>query len=172
MTKRWKLINTLKSRFWDIYFSSSFHKVVEKFPFIPIALPYKLGKLEIIKVIYNSNVHLNLLYPIYKNHSRTLKKSRYLRNHILRPCLADNFFAKFICYKFFKNFNYGNLKKIFKIFKQYTSKYSKKHTSKFFLKIFTISCSKILDKYPKTLLVKWGLLFCMHILYLHYIEKY
>ena len=34
--------------------------------------------------------------------------------------LANKFLAKFVCYKFFNNFNYSNLKKNFKNFKLYT----------------------------------------------------
>ena len=52
--------------------------------------------------------------------------------------LIAKFFAKFICYKFFKNFNYSNFKKIFKIFKLYISKYSKIYAlQKFFKKFYS-----------------------------------
>ena len=55
---------------------------------------------------------------------------------LLVLCLVwkSSFFAKFVCYKLFKNFSYSNLKKFFKICKLYTSKYSKKKkkTSKIF----------------------------------------
>ena len=49
--------------------------------------------------------------------------SKLITCFVLRPCLADKFFVKFVCYKFFKNFNYSTLKKFFKVFKLYISKY-------------------------------------------------
>ena len=49
---------------------------------------------------------------------------------ILWPCLALEFFAKFVYYKFFKNFNYNNLKKILK-FLNYTLQNIQKKILKF-----------------------------------------
>ena len=75
----------------------------------------------------------------------------------IRPCLAFEFFVKFICYKFFINISYCNLKKLFENFKLYTSKYSNIYTlHKFFLKTSTITYSKTLNKHPKNSLAKRG----------------
>ena len=50
--------------------------------------------------------------------------------------LASKFLIKFICYKFFNNFSYNNLKKLLKNFKTYTLKYPKIYTlQKFFLQL-------------------------------------
>ena len=74
-----------------------------------------------------------------------------------RPCLALEFFSKFACYKFFKNFIYSNFKKLPKFLNYTFQNIQKKHTSKFFfLKTCTISYSKILDKHLKNLLAKQG----------------
>ena len=47
---------------------------------------------------------------------------------LLGACLAKKFLAKFVFYKFLNNFIYKNLKKLFKVFKLYTSKYQKIYT--------------------------------------------
>ena len=49
---------------------------------------------------------------------------------------AALFLAKFVFYKFFNNFSYGNFKKFLKIFKLYILKYSKIYTlQKIFLQL-------------------------------------
>ena len=72
-------------------------------------------------------------------------------------CLANKFTVKFICYKFFKNFNYNNPKNFSKYLNYIFQNIQKFTHFKNFPITSTVNYNKILNKYLKNSFTKRGL---------------